>query len=86
MALFQSLGIVALLIVTSSNRARYGIMASPPTQATTFSQQFQYIPRYIIICSLLIPHLLDSFCHFTLQNIRAFMVFICFIFIRAAKS
>jgi hypothetical protein len=31
MALFQSLGIVALLIVMSSNRARYGIMASPPS-------------------------------------------------------
>ena len=30
MGLFQSLGIVALLIVMSSNRARYGIMASPP--------------------------------------------------------
>jgi hypothetical protein len=31
MAFFQSLGIVALLIVTSNNRARYGIMASPPS-------------------------------------------------------
>ena len=31
MACFQSLGIAALLIVTSSNRARYGIMASPPS-------------------------------------------------------
>jgi hypothetical protein len=31
MAFFQSLGIVALFIVISSNRARYGIMASPPS-------------------------------------------------------
>ena len=31
MALFQSLGIVALLIIMSNNRARYGIMASPPS-------------------------------------------------------
>jgi hypothetical protein len=31
MALFQSLGIVALLIVMSSNRSRYGIKASPPS-------------------------------------------------------
>jgi hypothetical protein len=31
MAFFQSLGIVALLIVMSNNRARYGIMASPPS-------------------------------------------------------
>ena len=30
MAFFQSLGIVPLLIVMSNNRARYGIMASPP--------------------------------------------------------
>jgi len=29
-AFFQSLGIVPLLIVMSSNHARYGIMASPP--------------------------------------------------------
>jgi len=39
----------------------------------TFSQQLQYIPGCIIIpCSLLIPHFLDGFFHFTLQNIRAF--------------
>jgi hypothetical protein len=31
MAFFQSLGRVALLIVTSSNHATYGIMASPPS-------------------------------------------------------
>jgi hypothetical protein len=31
MALFQSLRIVALLIVMSSNDARYEIMASPPS-------------------------------------------------------
>jgi hypothetical protein len=31
MAFFQSLGIEALLIVTSNNRARHGIMASPPS-------------------------------------------------------
>jgi hypothetical protein len=31
MAFFQSLGIVALLIVMSNNRARYGIRASPPS-------------------------------------------------------
>jgi hypothetical protein len=31
MAFFQSLGMVALLIVTLNNRARYGIMASPPS-------------------------------------------------------
>jgi len=31
MALFQSLEIAALLIVMSSNRARYGIMASMPS-------------------------------------------------------
>ena len=30
MAFFQSLGIVKLLIVMPSNRARYRIMASPP--------------------------------------------------------
>ena len=30
MVSFQSLGIVPLLIVKSSNRASYGIMASPP--------------------------------------------------------
>jgi hypothetical protein len=30
-AFFQSLGIEALFIVISSNRARYGIMASPPS-------------------------------------------------------
>jgi hypothetical protein len=28
---FKLLGIVALLTVTSNNRARYGIMASPPS-------------------------------------------------------
>jgi hypothetical protein len=31
MAFFQSLGIVALFTVMSNNRARYGIMASPPS-------------------------------------------------------
>ena len=31
MALSQSLGIVGLLTVMSSNRARYGFMASPPS-------------------------------------------------------
>jgi hypothetical protein len=31
MAFFQTLGIVALLIVMSDNRPRYEIMASPPT-------------------------------------------------------
>jgi hypothetical protein len=31
MAFFQSLAIMALLIVMSSNRASYGIMASPPS-------------------------------------------------------
>jgi hypothetical protein len=31
MAFFHSLGIVALLIVKSSNHARYRIMASPPS-------------------------------------------------------
>jgi hypothetical protein len=31
MAFFQSLGIAALLTVTSNNRARYGIMASTPS-------------------------------------------------------
>jgi hypothetical protein len=30
-AFIQSLGTVALLVVTSSNRARYGIMAFPPS-------------------------------------------------------
>ena len=31
MTLFQSFGIVVLLVVMSSNRARYGIMASKPS-------------------------------------------------------
>jgi hypothetical protein len=31
MAVFQSLGIVAFLIVISSNRARYGFKTSPPS-------------------------------------------------------
>jgi len=31
MALFQSAGSIPLLIVMSSNRTRYGIMASPPS-------------------------------------------------------
>jgi hypothetical protein len=40
---------------------------------TIFSQDFQYITRYIVFSfNLLILHLLDSFFHFTLQNIRAF--------------
>ena len=32
---------------------------------TIISVQFQYFARYIISCSFLIPHLLDSFFHFT---------------------
>jgi hypothetical protein len=31
MTFYQSLGMVALLIVMSNSRARYGIMASPPS-------------------------------------------------------
>jgi hypothetical protein len=41
----------------------------------------KYIRRYIILnSSLLIPHFLDSYFHFTLQYIRAFLVFIYFLF------
>ena len=48
---------------------------------TIFSQRLPYIPRYIIISRiLLIPHLLDRFFHFTLQNIRVFLVWIYFVF------
>ena len=40
---------------------------------TIFSHQLQYIPGCVIItCSLLSPHFLDGFFHFTSQNIRPF--------------
>jgi len=47
---------------------------------TIFPQQFDYTPRYIIIsCSFLVPHFLDSFFCFTLQNVRALHC-MCFLF------
>ena len=46
---------------------------------TIFSEQFEYIPSYII-CSVLIPHLLDRLASFALKNIRACVVCIHFLF------
>ena len=42
-----------------------------------FFQQFEYIPRYIIVinCSLLIPYVLDNFSPSPVQDVRAFLVF-----------
>ena len=48
---------------------------------TIFSQQFEYIPRYVIISSLCIFHLLDSFFHLPAWNIRAYLICICFLLI-----
>ena len=47
---------------------------------TIFSEQFECIPSYIISCSILIPNLLDRLASFTVQNIRAFVVCIHFLF------
>jgi hypothetical protein len=46
---------------------------------TIVSHQFEYILRYIC-CRLLEPTLIDSFLHFIMQDIRAFLVFIYFPF------
>jgi hypothetical protein len=46
---------------------------------TIFSQQYEYIPRYTITYCLLIPHLLDTFFQFTVQNIWVFLICINFL-------
>jgi len=49
---------------------------------TIFLQQFEYILRYnIISCSLLMFHLLDTFFHFNVQDVRAFLTCIYLLFI-----
>ena len=46
-----------------------------------FSQQAEYIFRYIILPDILfISHLTASFFHFAVQNIKAFLVFVHFLF------
>jgi hypothetical protein len=52
MALFQSLGVVALLIVMSSNHARYGIMASPPSFRISLGTPSGRIDLFLLIAAI----------------------------------
>jgi len=59
-ALFQSPGSVPLFIVMSSSRARYGIMASPPSLRISPETQSDPTDLFFPIALILLPIVLIS--------------------------